>query len=265
METYWVALMIGNSRTHWAYFHGNALLETGDAPHTASPVDVMATWPQDVPPTVLDLWIASVVPDQTPPWVQFPKARLLSLADVPLQGLYPTLGIDRALAVYGAIATGGGPVLVIDGGTALTLTGVDPTGTLVGGAILPGLRLQFESLGQRTALLPILDPGSAAGEPLTGAMPPPSWPPRWALTTAEAIASGVLHTVTAGLHAFIQDWWRQFPGSPVILTGGDRDRLWAGLQQSCPAAMAQITVDPDLVFKGIQAIRAGTQGSRDRA
>ena len=72
----------------------------------------------------------------------------IGLEDIPLEGLYPSLGVDRALALWGAGATWGFPCLVIDGGTALTLTGGNGDGFLVGGAILPGLRLQLQSLGR---------------------------------------------------------------------------------------------------------------------
>ena len=53
--------------------------------------------------------------------------------------------------------TGGFPMLVIDAGTALTFTGADANQCLVGGAILPGLRLQLASLGQKTGQLPLLE------------------------------------------------------------------------------------------------------------
>ena len=39
--------------------------------------------------------------------------------------MYPTLGIDRALALYSAGSTFRFPVLVIDAGTALRFTGAD--------------------------------------------------------------------------------------------------------------------------------------------
>lgn len=52
------------------------------------------------------------------------------------------------------LARRGWPVLVVDCGSALTFTAADARGTLAGGAILPGVRLQLAVLGTRTAQLP---------------------------------------------------------------------------------------------------------------
>jgi len=83
-----------------------------------------------------------------------------------------------------------------DAGTALTLTGADADRCLVG-AILP--RLQLQSLAQRTGGLPLVEIGDLA-----------SLPPRWALN--EAIQSGVIYTIIAGIRDFIQVW-QEFPRS----------------------------------------------------
>jgi type III pantothenate kinase len=71
---------------------------------------------------MLPLYLASVVPSQTALWQTYPDVHIITLDQVPLQGVYPTLGIDRALALWGAGETWGWPMLVIDAGTALTLT-----------------------------------------------------------------------------------------------------------------------------------------------
>ncbi|MBD2022381.1 pantothenate kinase [Leptolyngbya sp. FACHB-36] len=258
----WLALAIGNSRLHWAQFHGSTLQHTWNTPHLSAEAvqhlihfgftpDSLRSLERSHPSPTPDLVIASVVPAQAALWQQYPYAHFLSLDDVPLTGMYPTLGLDRALAVWGAIVTIGAPVLVIDAGTALTFTGANAEHQLVGGAILPGLRLQFQSLGQSTAALPELDPTIAA--PL---------PPRWAQTTETAIASGVLHTVLAGIESFIRNWWQQFPTSAVVLTGGDGDRLYAYLTQLQPDLVPHLTYVSPLITQGICAIRAARRAAR---
>ena len=248
MASVWTALVIGNSRLHWAEFSGDRLQKTWDAPHAN----------QDQPQLQHELWIASVVPSQNQFWQADPRAHWLSLEQVPLQGMYRTFGIDRALALWGAIQTVGSPVLVVDAGTALTFTGADRD-RLIGGAILPGLKLQFQSLNQGTAALPNLH--CFPHSPLTpcpnsfGDATRTPLPPRWALTTETAIASGILHTVIAGLHSFIHDWRQTYPSSAVVLTGGDGDRLHTYLQALHPDLASSVKVDPQLAFKGIQAIR----------
>jgi len=248
MTDQWYALVIGNSRLHWARFSGENLEASWHEPHGKKGEGEwqMARGAKGGE----EIWIASVVPELSQKWADDWHARFLSLSDVPIQGMYPTLGIDRALALWGAIVTVGSPVLVIDGGTALTFTGADSNRRLVGGAILPGLRLQFEALGRNTAVLHALPQNPRFSAPF----PPSS--PRWAMDTEAAIASGILYTITSGIQSFIQDWWRQFPESRVVLTGGDRDVFYQCVWAENPAFANLLTVDEHLVYKGIQSVRA---------
>ncbi|MBW4495093.1 MAG: pantothenate kinase [Oscillatoria princeps RMCB-10] len=255
----WLALTVGNTRLHWARFTGSTLEASWDTPHLPaaaaqkligtqfdakvwSEVGEVPALPANAahsPPTAM--WIASVVPEQLQLWLSWAGARAITLDRVPLRGVYPTLGIDRALAVWGAGTQLGWPVLVIDAGTALTFTGANGNLQLVGGAILPGLRLQLMSLAQKTAALPAVE---LAGE----------LPPRWAADTPNAIASGVIYTALAGVRDFIENWWQEFPESAVALTGGDSTALHTYLQTLCPEIAAKVTADPHLIFWGMRSI-----------
>ncbi|MEP0755096.1 pantothenate kinase [Trichocoleus sp. Lan] len=258
----WLALTIGNSRLHWAYFVGEILQDAWDSNYLpAATVNRLAQrlaagkFPLEILPpsptnslskihnqqSKLPIYLASVVPEQTALWQSYPDIRVMTLDQLPLEGLYPTLGIDRALAVLGAGEVWGLPSLVIDAGTALTFTSADVNHRLVGGAILPGLRLQLQSLTQRTAALPPIEL-------------PQEMPPRFAVNTPEAIQSGVIYTVLAGIKDFIQAWWQKFPGSRVILTGGDRATLFAYLQIQFPEIASQIISDPNLIFMGMRSV-----------
>ncbi|WP_017715804.1 pantothenate kinase [Kamptonema formosum] len=255
----WLALSVGNTRLHWARFTGSTLEASWDTPHLPAPaaqrlisaqfdakvwleVAGVAALPANAahtPPT--GLWVASVVPEQLQLWLSSPGATAIALDRVPLRGVYPTLGIDRALAVWGAGTQLGWPVLVIDAGTALTLTGASGSQQLVGGAILPGLRLQLMSLAQKTAALPEVE---IAG----------SLPPRWANDTPNAIASGVIYTTLAGVQDFIENWWQEFPESAVALTGGDSTALLTYMQTLYPEISAKITADKHFIFWGMRSI-----------
>lgn len=184
----------------------------------------------------IPLYIASVVPQQTLLWQAYPNGRVITLSDIPLEGVYPSLGIDRALALWGAGIKYKFPCLVVDGGTALTFTGADTNRTLVGGAILPGVGLQLQTLATNTAALPQV----ALGESL---------PKRWALNTSDAIIGGVIYTILAGVRDFVRDWLQQFPDSRVIFTGGDGQLLRDFLSINY-----QTNFDPHLIFWGMQAV-----------
>jgi type III pantothenate kinase len=265
----WLALAIGNSRLHWAWFSNDRIQTTWDTPHCdAATVKQMIADGLPSPPEVVDLprWrsdmpltIASVVPAQTQLWQAYPQAQVLQLADIPLSKVYPTLGIDRALALWGAIVTYGAPVLVIDGGTALTFTGADGDRHLVGGAILPGVRSLFLSLYRSTAELPQVESAAMLPDGLR-----PTGGHRWATNTPDAIRSGIMHTVTAGVRDFVADWRERYPDSSIVFTGGDGEWLmgwWrgsgsGGLGMPTPteASMGQIIVAPQLIFWGMQAV-----------
>lgn len=233
----WFALSIGNSRLHWAMFEYDTLLKTWNTEHLVE----IPEWN-----VASELWIASVVPEQSQFWKTYMNVQWIELQRVPLQAVYPTLGVDRALALWGAIALYGSPALVIDCGTAMTFTG-SADQQLVGGAILPGLRLQFEALGQSTAALPLLETNKIS-----------QLPKRWARSTDEAIQSGILHTVLSGITAFIQDWQFRYPGSAIVLTGGDANLIYKFLGNQ----IATVIVDPNLIFWGVCAIRNATSHGR---
>jgi type III pantothenate kinase len=229
----WLGLMIGNSRLHWAKFKQDLLLDVWDTDYLHPLPD---HFDQNIP-----ILLASVVPQQTMLWQPLKNVKLLTLADLPLNNLYPTLGIDRGLAVLGVGTQLGWPALVIDAGTALTFTGVDGNQNLVGGAILPGLKLQFSTLSQQTAALPTVNL-------------PSQLPPRWGLETPAAIESGILYTLLAGIQDFIQAWLQDFPNSSIALTGGDSYLLFTYLEQHFSEIAMQIQVTPEAIFWGMSIL-----------
>ena len=270
-----IGLAIGNSRLHWGLFAGKTLAKTWDTEHlnaddvsglseakkgeylvqtvmrsieeifaenllcrTATPalstIDTVSLVP-------LPLVFASVVPKQTAIWQSYPDVRIITLDQLPIGGLYPTLGIDRALALLGAGNQLGWPVLLIDAGTALTFTGGNVNRYLIGGAILPGLGLQLTSLGKKTAALPLVSL-------------PESLPRRWATDTAGAIQSGVVYATVAGVRDFIEDWRCLFPHSKIAITGGDRTLLLQYLASAFPDTAASVIDAPDAIFWGISLL-----------
>ncbi|WP_017316649.1 pantothenate kinase [Mastigocladopsis repens] len=250
-SSFWLALMIGNSRLHWAHFAGETLIHAWDTDYLpdqlvqklsqSQTLEDLAAYLPISPSSSLPLLLASVVPSQTALWQTYPNVRITTLDQVPIKGMYPTLGIDRALSLWGAGRNWGFPMLVIDAGTALTFTGADTNQYLVGGAILPGLGLQLATLNQRTGQLPKVEL-------------PQQLPQRYALNTQEAMQSGVIYTLVAGIKDFIEAWWRDFPDGNVAITGGDRTLLVNYLQSQFPEIAKRLIVEQNLIFWGMQKI-----------
>lgn len=146
-----------------------------------------------------------------------------------------TLGIDRIVGVIGALAvTGGGPVLVIDAGTALTYDLADAAAVYLGGAISPGLQMRFEALHQFTARLPRVAPVAA--------------PPWLGDSTETSIQAGILHGMRAEIAGIIAQYQAHWGGRlRVFLTGGDLPYFENHLKSVNFA-------DSDLILKGIRYI-----------
>ena len=198
-------LLIGNSRWHWAALAPDQSLQLW---HTSAAAGLKQL--QQAP----EAWAAGgPVPKDLERW----QPQRLLTSDVPLANLPPTLGVDRALAAWGAWQQCRQPVLVADAGTALSLTLVDAAGCFLGGRLMAGGRLQLQALHQGTADLPQLEPVEAAG-------------PLWATQTSEAMASGVARGLAAAIALAFHD--RPQPPWPwqLWLTGGDAPVLMPLLQ-----------------------------------
>lgn len=67
------------------------------------------------------------------------------------------IGADRIVNAVGAYEKFGGPLILVDFGTATTFCAIDEDGDYLGGAIAPGIGISVEALFQRTAKLPRIE------------------------------------------------------------------------------------------------------------
>jgi type III pantothenate kinase len=142
------------------------------------------------------------------------------------------LGTDRWLASLAAYRQTGGPCIVVDFGTAITVNSVRADGTFIGGAIMPGLDMMAGALGDGTAQLPrIKVPDNA---------------PPVGRNTEESIATGLLYG-TAGAVANLVIVASGVVGDDarVFLTGGSATRVATFLPPDCRE------VSLDLVLEGL--------------
>ncbi|UCC31540.1 MAG: type III pantothenate kinase [Phycisphaerales bacterium] len=118
------------------------------------------------------------------------------------------IGVDRvcaAAAAYDKLQTG---CIIVDFGSAVTVDLVDDEGTLVGGAILPGLKMQLRALHECTAALPEVKPGL------------PETP--YGRNTTEAMQAGVCRGVVGAVRALVEAYANSLNRWPQVLgTGGD--------------------------------------------
>ncbi|MFV1958224.1 MAG: type III pantothenate kinase [Planctomycetota bacterium] len=126
-------------------------------------------------------------------------------------------GLDRRVQVLGAARLAGGPVAVVSCGTALTVDMGDETGSLLGGAILPGLTLGMRALAAATASLPVVD--------LAGEVEVPG------RDTATAIRSGIL-VGAAGAVERLLGAFADSDGVTLFLTGQDAGLLGPRLERT---------------------------------
>ena len=112
---------------------------------------------------VKDIIISSVVPPLIVPCERYFKIRPLIVGPGIKTGIKlnyenpRAIGADRIVNVVGAFEKYGGPLIVIDIGTATTFDIVSETGDFLGGVIAPGIMASADSLVNSTAKLPRIE------------------------------------------------------------------------------------------------------------
>jgi type III pantothenate kinase len=122
------------------------------------------------------------------------------------------IGIDRVCSAAAAYDTLQQACTIVSFGTAVTVDLVDETGTLVGGAILPGIRLQLQALHEHTAALPEVEPAV------------PELP--YGRNTKEAMQNGVCRGIAGAVRGLVEAYATHLNRWPhVVATGGDVELL----------------------------------------
>ncbi len=153
---------------------------------------------------------------------------------IDLSGYRGLLGADRIAACAGAAELVPGAFVVIDLGTASTVSAVDAQRRFVGGLICPGLQMGLEALAERTAQLPptSLDAG----------------PRLFGTDTRDCLVAGAVHGSAALIDgigaAALAELGR---GATVVLTGGNARRV-------APHLHTPVRREPELVLQGLAAV-----------
>ena len=145
-----------------------------------------------------------------------------------------TLGADLVVDSVAALKIYGAPSIVIDMGTATTMTVIDKNETYIGGAIFPGLNVSVEALAAGTSLLPRVSLGAPRKQ--------------IAANTMDAIKSGIIYGEASRIDGMIDRFEKELGYKmKVVATGGLASVI-------TPHCTHEIITDPDLMLKGLKMI-----------
>ncbi len=163
------------------------------------------------------------------------KTGLIILTENPKE-----VGADRIVNTVAAFDEHGGPLIVVDFGTATTFDAVSEKGEYLGGAIVPGIEISAEALSERCAKLPrveILKTDSAIGR-----------------DTISAVRAGLTFGYADLVDGLITRIEKEIGGKAhVVATGG-----MAGFIGSMSKHIG--TIDQWLTLKGLRIIYAKNHG-----
>lgn len=196
--------------------------------------------------------ICSVVPPLTPSFIQLARSyfdveplEVGSGARTGIRVRYDSprdVGADRIVDAAAAFSIYGGPVIVVDVGTATVFDAVSESGDYLGGAIAPGISIAADSLFHTTAMLRRVE-----------LSPPPA-----------AIGRNTIHALQAGLVFGYAELVKGMVGrfkkelgrnSSVVATGGLAEVV-------AEESGVFDAIDPDLTLTGLRIVYELNEGLR---
>jgi type III pantothenate kinase len=144
------------------------------------------------------------------------------------------VGADRIANALAAFSKYGGPVVVIDFGTAVTYDAISAEGDYLGGAIAPGVEISLDALVSHTAMLRRVEavaPDSVIGR-----------------NTIASIQSGLIWGFVAQVEGMVERMIAELGGKATVIATGGQAGMVAGLTHVIQA------VDPLLTLEGLRLI-----------
>lgn len=143
-------------------------------------------------------------------------------------------GADLVVGCAAALREHKAPMIIVDMGTATTMTVVDKSGAMIGGCIMPGVMISMDALTERTALLPGLQldqPKKAIGR-----------------NTIDCMRSGIMMGAACMIDGMIDRMEAELGyETTVIATGGISKFV-------LPMCRKEIIYDKDLLIKGLAVL-----------
>jgi type III pantothenate kinase len=116
------------------------------------------------------------------------------------------VGADRIANAVGAYDVYGGPVIVVDFGTATTLDAITSKGEYAGGAIIPGVEISLDALfgrADRLTRVELVEPRGVIGK-----------------STVESVQSGVIYGTVCQIDGMCRRFEDELGKSTAVSTGG---------------------------------------------
>lgn len=143
------------------------------------------------------------------------------------------VGADRIVNGIAAYSAFGGPVIVVDFGTATTFDAISAAGEYKGGVIAPGMGISAEALFMRAARLPRVD--IRAPEKVIGD------------STVASMQSGLYWGYAGLVDGILRRMKDEMGGSHAIATGGQAELIF-------PACREINSVERNLTLEGMRLI-----------
>jgi len=144
------------------------------------------------------------------------------------------VGADRIANALAAYTKYGGPIVVIDFGTAVTYDAISAEGDYLGGAIAPGVEISLEALVSHTAMLRRVEP--VAPDSVIGR------------NTVASIQSGLVWGFVAQVEGMVARMVGELGGKARVIATGGHAALVAGLTHVIEET------DPLLTLEGLRLI-----------
>ena len=144
------------------------------------------------------------------------------------------IGADLVVGCVAALREHAAPMILIDMGTATTMMVLDKDSAMIGGAIIPGVKISMDALTGRTALLPGLQldqPKKAIGS-----------------NTIDCMRSGLILGNACMIDGMIDRMEAELGYETTVIATGGIARF------VLPMCRHQIIYDKDLLVKGLAAL-----------
>ncbi|AEG16690.1 type III pantothenate kinase [Desulfofundulus sp. TPOSR] len=144
------------------------------------------------------------------------------------------VGADRIVNAVAGYELYGGPLIIVDFGTATTFDAISARGEYLGGAIAPGIGISTEALFARAAKLPrveLVRPATVIGK-----------------NTVSSMQAGIIFGFVGQVDEIVRRMKAELGGNPTVLATGGLAELIARESRTIDR------VDPLLTLKGLRLI-----------